>query len=98
MAHMAVVTKGQAAAKVARPLLSTSSAEARTRVLNLYRAWMREVNTIVVDLKAFLSCLISQQDNQYGRPFISIRYIHSFIHPIVKKNNPIFWYGGGVYC
>ena len=39
---MASVTKvGQIAVK---PLLSNSSAEARRRVLNLYRAWYREVN------------------------------------------------------
>ena len=44
MAHMALVSKGKAAGKVAKPLLSTSSEEARKRVLNLYRAWMREVS------------------------------------------------------
>ncbi|XP_065054450.1 NADH dehydrogenase [ubiquinone] 1 alpha subcomplex subunit 6-like [Rhopilema esculentum] len=43
MAHMAVVSKGKVASKIAKPLLSTNNAEARTRVLNLYRAWMREM-------------------------------------------------------
>ena len=37
---MASVSKVSAATK---PLLSQSSAEARRRVLNLYRAWYREV-------------------------------------------------------
>ena len=39
--NMATVSKVSAAAK---PLLSQSSGEARRRVLNLYRAWYREVN------------------------------------------------------
>ena len=43
MAHMAVVSKGKVASKIAKPLLSTNNTEARTRVLNLYRAWLREV-------------------------------------------------------
>ena len=47
MAHMALVSKAKAAGKVAKPLLSTSSEEARKRVLNLYRAWMREASDIL---------------------------------------------------
>ncbi len=49
---MASVSKVSAATK---PLLSQSSAEARRRVLNLYRAWYREVieigfNFVIVSL------------------------------------------------
>eukprot|EP00794_Sanderia_malayensis_P009477 gene9477-10467_t len=43
MAHLAAVKQGQVIEKIAKPLLSSNSAEAKNRVINLYRAWMREV-------------------------------------------------------
>ena len=49
---MASVSKVSAAIK---PLLSQSSAEARRRVLNLYRAWYREVVQICFNV-VFYSC------------------------------------------
>ncbi|XP_057308527.1 NADH dehydrogenase [ubiquinone] 1 alpha subcomplex subunit 6-like [Hydractinia symbiolongicarpus] len=43
MAHIARVAKSAPVRKIAKPLLSVTSNEARRRVLNLYRAWYREV-------------------------------------------------------
>lgn len=41
---MASVSKS---ATIIKPLLSQSSVEARRRVMNLYRAWYREVSPVV---------------------------------------------------
>jgi len=48
MAHIASVAKSTPVSKLAKPLLSVTSNEARRRVLNLYRAWWREVFNILL--------------------------------------------------
>ncbi|XP_065671033.1 NADH dehydrogenase [ubiquinone] 1 alpha subcomplex subunit 6 [Hydra vulgaris] len=43
MAHIASVAKSVPVSKVVKPLLSVTNNEAKRRVLNLYRAWWREI-------------------------------------------------------
>ena len=63
---MASVSKVSAATK---PLLSQSSAEARRRVLNLYRAWYREVieiglNFVIVSL--YTALYLNKEQKMYS--------------------------------
>lgn len=68
MAHTAVISRGKAVTKIAKPLLSTNEAEARLRILNLYRAWMREVGEIL---------FISIANNLFPELY---SMVHSIIH------------------
>ena len=84
---MASVSKVSAATK---PLLSQSSAEARRRVLNLYRAWYREVieigfNFVILSLYTAFSALYLNKERaenvqyQYGNICAKLK-IQASIH------------------
>ena len=100
MAHMAVVSKGKALTKVAKPLLSTSNEEARKRVLNLYRAWMREVcwtdsylSVYIVDKYLYFYLCISTI-------IMSIfwRKIMENLHASMHRGASWLFYGEGYYA
>jgi hypothetical protein len=78
---MASVSKVSAATK---PLLSQSSAEARRRVLNLYRAWYREVieiglNFVIVSLYTALY-LNKERAKMYSTNICAKLKIQASIH------------------
>ena len=47
MAHIPSIARVTPITKIAKPLLSGSQDEARRRVLNLYRMWLREAPTAI---------------------------------------------------
>jgi hypothetical protein len=77
---MASVSKVSAATK---PLLSQSSAEARRRVLNLYRAWYREVieiglNFVIVSL--YTALYLNKEQKMYSTNICAKLKIQASIH------------------
>ena len=69
---MASVSKVSAATK---PLLSQSSAEARRRVLNLYRAWYREVIEIGLNFVIVSLCTALYNSNKERAENVQYQYL-----------------------